>query len=47
MSGPLILLSMCIYFYVAFEQGVKGNWPGFIMWGSYGMANIGLWMMAK
>lgn len=47
MSGPLILVSMFIYFYVAGEQLVKGNWPGFLTWGAYGVANIGLWMMAK
>lgn len=47
MSGPLILVSMCIYFYVAIEQGLKGNLPGLIMWASYGTANIGLWMMSK
>ncbi len=47
MSGPLILLTMAIYFYVGIEQGLKGNAAGFIMWTSYGAANIGLWMMAK
>lgn len=47
MSGPLILVSMCIYFYVGLEQGIKGNTAGFIMWCSYGLANIGLWMQAK
>lgn len=47
MSGPLILVSMGIYFFVAGEQLAKGNLPGFITWGSYGIANIGLWMMAK
>jgi hypothetical protein len=47
MSGPLILLTMCIYFYVGLEQGFKGNTAGLIMWTSYGAANIGLWMMSK
>lgn len=47
MSGSLILVSMGIYFYVAVEQLAKGNWPGFITWGAYGIANIGLWMTAK
>lgn len=47
MSGPLILVSMCIYFFVGVEQGIKGNYAGAIMWCSYGMANIGLWMMSK
>jgi hypothetical protein len=47
MSGPLILVSMIIYFYVGCEQGMKGNYPGFLMWSAYGVANIGLWMQAK
>lgn len=47
MSGPLILLVMFIYFFVAGEQLAKGNLAGFITWASYGLANIGLWMMAK
>lgn len=47
MSGPLILVSMAIYFFVGIEQGLKGNYPGFIMWCSYGTANIGLYWMSK
>jgi hypothetical protein len=47
MSGTLILVTMGIYFYVGIEQGFKGNYPGLIMWLSYGAANIGLWMQAK
>lgn len=47
MSGPLILLTMGIYAYVACEQLWKGNVPAFITWGSYAMANIGLYMMAR
>lgn len=47
MSGPLILVSMCIYFYVGIEQGLKSNTGGCLMWCAYGVANIGLWMQAK
>ena len=47
MSGPLILLTMCIYFYVGLEQGLKGNYPGLVMWVSYGTANAGLYWMSK
>jgi hypothetical protein len=47
MSRHLILLTMCIYAYVACEQLYKKNVPGFITWASYALANIGLWMMAK
>lgn len=47
MSGWLIALTGVIYAYVAVEQYCKGNIPGAITWGSYSMANVGLWMMAK
>lgn len=47
MSRPLILVTMCIYFYVGGEQLAKGNVPGAVMWFSYGCANIGLWMMTQ
>lgn len=47
MSGPLILATMGIYFFVSIEQLMKGNIGGCITWGAYGVANIGLWMMAK
>lgn len=47
MSGPLILTTMLIYFFVAGEQLARGNVPGFIIWGAYGVANIGFYMMAK
>lgn len=47
MSGWLIAITGCIYAYVAMEQYVKGNIPAAITWGSYAMANVGLWMMAK
>ena len=47
MSKPLILVTMCIYFYVGAEQGLKGNFAGLILWSSYGVANIGLWLMTE
>ena len=47
MSGWLIALTGLIYAYIACEQLCKKNVPGFIIWASYAMANIGLWMMAK
>lgn len=47
MSGPLILITMVIYFFVAGEQLAKGNAAGCIIWGSYGVANFGLWMLCK
>jgi hypothetical protein len=47
MSQPLILVVMCIYFYVAAEQLLKGNVAGFLIWSAYGIANIGLAMQTK
>lgn len=47
MSGPLIVLTGCIYVYVSMEQYMKGNTAGAITWGAYAVSNIGLWMMAK
>jgi hypothetical protein len=47
MSQPLILVVMLIYFYVAVEQLLKGNTAGFLLWGAYAVANIGLAMQTK
>lgn len=47
MSQPLVLIVMAIYAFVAGEQLVKGNFPGFVMWGSYSVANLGLYWMTK
>lgn len=44
MSGWLILVTMCIYFYVAGEQTVKGNVPMAVTYFFYACSNIGLWM---
>lgn len=47
MSGTLIVITGCIYVYVAAEQYMKGSVAGAITWGAYAVSNIGLWMMAK
>jgi hypothetical protein len=47
MSQPLILVVMLIYFYVAAEQLLKGNVAGFLLWGAYAVANIGLAMQTR
>jgi hypothetical protein len=47
MSKPLILLTMCCYFWVGIEQGLKGNFAGLILWSSYGVANIGMYLMTE
>ena len=44
MSRPLILLVMVIYGYVAVEQLARGNYPGFLLWAAYAVANVGLAM---
>jgi hypothetical protein len=47
MSKSLVLVVACIYGYVAIEQLLKGNKPGFIVWSSYAAANIGLYWGTK
>jgi hypothetical protein len=47
MSGWLIAVTGLIYAYIAAEQLAKGNVPMAIVWGSYSLANAGLWMLAK
>jgi hypothetical protein len=47
MSAWLIVLTGCIYAYIALEQGFKGNTSMLVIYGGYAFSNIGLWMMAK
>ena len=46
MSGWLIGLTGCLYFYVSFEQFYKGNLGMSITYLGYSFANIGLYMLA-
>jgi hypothetical protein len=46
MSSWLIIVTGLIYFYIAAEQGWKGNIPMAITYLSYSTANIGLYWMA-
>lgn len=46
MSAWLIAFTGVIYFYVAFEQGYKGNIGMLIAYLGYAFANIGLYMLA-
>ena len=46
MSAWLIIVTGCIYSYVAFEQGMKGNYPLCIMYIGYSWANIGAYLLA-
>lgn len=47
MSGWLIAFTGCVYLYVAFEQGYKGNIGMFIAYLGYAFANVGLYMLAS
>jgi len=47
MSAWLIALTGLIYFYVAIEQGYKGNTGMLITYVGYAFANIGLYMLAN
>jgi hypothetical protein len=46
MSSWLIIVTGLIYFYIAVEQGFKGNLYMAIVYGGYGFSNIGLYMLA-
>lgn len=47
MSSYLIAFVTCIYAFIAVEQYLKGNVPGFIIWAGYSFANWGLMLSAK
>jgi len=47
MSAWLILLTGCVYAYVAIEQGMKGNTGMLIAYIGYAFSNIGLYMLAS
>lgn len=47
MSAWLIALTGLIYFYVALEQGQKGNYGMLITYIGYAFANIGLYILAN
>lgn len=47
MSGWLIIVTGLIYLYVGAEQGFKGNIGVSLMYVSYAMANVGLYMTVK
>jgi hypothetical protein len=47
MSAWLILLTGCVYAYVAIEQGMKGNTGMLIAYLGYAFSNIGLYMLAS
>jgi len=47
MSGNLIILTGLIYAYVAVEQFTKGNAGMALMYISYAMANVGLYITVK
>ena len=44
MSGPLIILTGLVYFWVSAEQLFKGNGAMAITFGAYAVANIGLYL---
>jgi len=46
MSALLIIVTGCIYAYIAAEQGLKGNIAMLVVYGGYAFSNIGLYWMA-
>lgn len=47
MSGHLIILTGCIYAYVAWEQLMKGNDAMAITYLGYCIGNAGLWLAVR
>lgn len=47
MGASFILITGCIYAYVAIEQGLKGNTGMLIAYIGYAFSNIGLYMLAS
>ncbi len=47
MSGTLIIITGCIYAYVAWEQFMKGSDGMAIAYLGYSLSHIGLWMSVK
>jgi hypothetical protein len=46
MSRLIIVLVGLVYAYVAVDMGIKGNLGMAILYGSYSLGNVGLWMLA-
>lgn len=46
MSAWLIIVTGCIYAYIAFEQFLKGNMYMAIVYSGYAFSNVGLYMLA-
>lgn len=47
MSHGLISFVAVVYWVVAIDQLRRGHTAGFVVWGSYGMANWGLLWLTK
>jgi hypothetical protein len=45
-SSWLIILTGCIYAYIAAEQGMKGNIALLVVYAGYAFSNVGLYWMA-
>ena len=47
MSSWLILFTGCIYAYICFEQGIKGNIGMSMAYAGYAFSNVGLYLLAS
>ena len=47
MSPWLVILVGCIYAYICFEQGIKGNFAMAIVFAGYAFSNVGLYIATK
>jgi hypothetical protein len=46
MSAWLIIVTGLIYFYIAIEQGFKGNLAMAVVYSGYAFSNVGLFLLA-
>jgi len=46
MSSWLIIVTGVIYFYIAVEQGLRGNVPMAVVYSGYAFSNVGLYILA-
>jgi len=46
LSAWLIIVTGVIYFYIAVEQGFKGNMPMAVVYSGYAFSNVGFYILA-
>ena len=47
MSQTLVVITGCIYLWIAVEQTMKGSWGTAVMFFGYATANVGVYLQVK